>query len=283
MTRTLTFSNPMAPRKRGDGRALSVQSFDLLNEGLRQSPIVMFDDFRVSGHPFGPHPHAGFSAVTYVLDDSPGRLRSRDSLGNNHVVGRGGIVWTQAADGVMHEEMLAEPAPELHGLQFFVNLTGENKAIPPEVFALDADALPVWTGPGGDRVHVVVGDYDGIASPLRPVEPFRLLDIELAGGVELAQAENWFGLIYARYDALEIQYAGGRIRLPVGMAITVEGVGAFRLETGGVARPLFLAGPVVKERVLQQGPFIMRETSEIDAAIQRYQRGEMGRLTPYHD
>ena len=83
----------------------------------------MFDDFRVRGHPSAPHPHAGFSAVTYVFDDSPGRLRSRDSLGNDHVVGRGGIVWTQAEHGVMHEEMLADLGEELHGLQFFVNLT----------------------------------------------------------------------------------------------------------------------------------------------------------------
>jgi redox-sensitive bicupin YhaK (pirin superfamily) len=278
---TLTFSHPIRPRTRGDGRAFSVQSFDLLNQGLGQSPIVMFDDFHVRGHPFGPHPHAGFSAVTYVFDDSSGALRSRDSLGNDHVVGPGGIVWTQAADGVMHEEMLADPALELHGLQFFVNLTGGNKAIPPEVFALDADAVPVWTGTDGDRVHVVVGDYDGTASPLRPAEPFSLLDIELVGGVKLTQAENWFGLIYARYDAVEIVHAGGRTLLPAGMAMTAEGAGQFRLQPTGAARPLFLAGPLVDEAVLQHGPFIMREPAEIDAAVVRYQKGQMGRLAPY--
>jgi redox-sensitive bicupin YhaK (pirin superfamily) len=278
---TLTFSDPIPPHIRGDGRALSVQSFDLLNQGLRQSPIVMFDDFQVRGHPFAPHPHAGFSAVTYVFDDSPGRLRSRDSLGNDHVVGRGGIVWTQAANGVMHEEMLAEPALELHGLQFFVNLTGGNKAIPPKVFAIDGDTVPVWTSPGNDRVHVVVGDYAGIASPLRPAEPFQLLDIELAEGIELAQAKGWFGLIYARYDAVEVTHAGGRVQLPVGMALTVEGGGTFRLDSTGSARPLFLAGPVVSEAVVQQGPFIMREPTEIATALDRYQRGEMGRLAPY--
>lgn len=282
---TLTFSDPIAPHRRGDGRALSVQSFDLLERGLEQSPIVMLDDFHVHGRPFGPHPHAGFSAVTYVFEDSPGRLRSRDSLGNDHVVGRGGIVWTQAANGVMHEELLVEPALELHGLQFFVNLTGGNKAIPAEVFALNGYAVPLWDGAGGDRVRIVVGEHAGIASPLRPAEPFTLLDIELAAGLDLVQPENWFGVIYAREGAVEIAHAGERIALPAGQAVTVEGGGSFRLEaqdkTRGVARPLYLAGPQVGEAVVQRGPFIMRQPAEIDAAIERFQRGEMGRLARY--
>jgi len=279
---TLKFSDPMSPQQRGDGRALSVQSLDLLHLGLDHSPIVMFDDFRVRGHPFAPHPHAGFSAVTYVFDDSPGRLRSRDSLGNDYVVGRGGLVWTQAAHGVLHEEMLADPAAELHGLQFFVNLTGTNKAIPPKVFAIDGDAVPVWTGVDGDRVHVVVGEYAETVSPVSPAEPFKLLDIELAGGVELAQAESWFGLVYARYDAVEITHPGGRVHLPAGTAATVQGAGTFRLDSNGKARPLFLGGPKVGERVIQQGPFIMSDPAQIAAARARYQRGDMGQLAPYH-
>jgi hypothetical protein len=33
------------------------------------------------------------------LEDSEGKLRSRDSLGNDLVTGPGGIVWTQAGSG----------------------------------------------------------------------------------------------------------------------------------------------------------------------------------------
>jgi pirin-like protein len=72
------------------------------------SPVLVFDDFRVRKLPFSPHPHAGFSAVTYVLEDSQRGLRSRTSLGNDIVVGPGGIVWTQAGRGVIHEEAPAD-------------------------------------------------------------------------------------------------------------------------------------------------------------------------------
>ncbi|MGY4309374.1 redox-sensitive bicupin YhaK (pirin superfamily) [Bradyrhizobium sp. USDA 4369] len=278
---SLIFSPLLTPQTRGPGRPLSVQSFDLHGAGFQRSPIVMFDDFRVNGHPFAPHPHAGFSAVTYVFDDSPGRLRSRDSLGGDYVVGRGGIVWTQAAHGVMHEELPADRGAELHGLQFFVNLTGANKAIAPQVFALDGNEAPVWTGGGGDRVKVVVGDYRGVVSPLHPAEPFQLLDVQLSSRVELTSAQTWFGVIYARYDAVEIVHSGGAFLLPAGSAIAVEGVGDFVLNTIGRSRPLYLAGPAVNEAVLQHGPFIMRDPAEIEAAMKRHERGEMGSLAPY--
>ena len=278
---SLIFSALLTPKTRGHGRALSVQSFDLHRAGFQRSPIVMFDDFRVNGHPFAPHPHAGFSAVTYVFDNSPGRLRSRNSLGGDYVVGPGGIVWTQAAHGVMHEELPADQGAELHGLQFFVNLTGANKAIAPQVFALDGHEAPIWTGEGGDRVTVVVGDYRGVVSPLHPAEPLQLLDVQLSSRVELTLAQTWFGVIYARYDTVEIVHSGGAFLLPAGSATAVEGAGNFVLKASGKSRPLYLGGLAVKEAVLQHGPFIMREPAEIEAAMKRYQRGEMGSLAPY--
>lgn len=264
----------------GDGRNLAVQSLNLRGQGLGRSPIVMFDDFRVRGHPFSPHPHAGFSAVSYVFEDSAGQLRSRDSLGNDVVVGPGGIVWTQAGRGVIHEELAVDPATELHGLQFFVNLTRANKMLTPAVFVLDGDAVPSWKGRGGDVVHVVVGEHAGITSPVQPAEPFRLLDIALADGVDISLADGEFGLLYARNGAAEVANAHGSHSLPAGMAMTAEGTGTFRLSGKAPARALFLAGIAIDEPVIQHGPFIMNEPDDITAAIARYERGDMGRLAP---
>src|SRR5208337_4600014 len=107
----------VAARAQGNS-AFSVQSVDLHALGDWASPVAALDHFRVRGRPFPPHPHAGFSAVTYVLEDSKAALRSRDSLGDDVVVGPGGIVWTEAGRGVMHEELPASD-DELHGLQIF--------------------------------------------------------------------------------------------------------------------------------------------------------------------
>ena len=57
-------------------------------------PFLNFDDFRMSVPTFPPHPHAGFSAVTYMFEDSPGAFINRDSLGDRSRIGPGALHWT---------------------------------------------------------------------------------------------------------------------------------------------------------------------------------------------
>jgi len=58
----------------------------------RLDPFLMLDEFR-SDNPgdyiagFPPHPHRGFETVTYML---AGRMRHRDSGGNEGLLGPGG-------------------------------------------------------------------------------------------------------------------------------------------------------------------------------------------------
>ena len=99
---SIEFSRVIAARAQGSGSNFSVKRIELHELGERASPVVVLDDFRVRDRPFPPHPHAGFSAVTHVFEDSQSGLRSRSSLGDDAVVGPGGIVWTQAGSGVIH-------------------------------------------------------------------------------------------------------------------------------------------------------------------------------------
>jgi redox-sensitive bicupin YhaK (pirin superfamily) len=178
---SIQFSPAIAAKAQALGKngVLSIQNIDLQELGERSSPVALLDHFRVRGRPFAPHPHAGFSAVSCVLEDSQAGLRSRDSLGNDIVTGPGGIVWTQAGKGVIHEELPAETDRELHGVQIFVNLSSKNKLAAPQVFRLARSEVPEWRSPAGDRVRVLVGSFEGVSSPLVPAEPFNLLDVEL--------------------------------------------------------------------------------------------------------
>ena len=175
---SVKLSSLLAARERRTG-SFSVKAVDLRAVGDLGSPVLVLDDFRVQGSPFEPHPHAGFSAVTYVFEDSPGRLRSRDSLGHDVEIGPGGIVWTQAGRGVIHHEVPADFRHELHGLQLFVNLSARNKHLAPQMLSLGSHDVPVWQGDEGNRVRVVAGSYAGVTSPLVPPEPFDFLDVAL--------------------------------------------------------------------------------------------------------
>ena len=47
----------------------------------------------------GPHPHRGFSPVTFMWS---GGVHHRDSRGNNSVVDDGGVQWIDAGLGIIH-------------------------------------------------------------------------------------------------------------------------------------------------------------------------------------
>lgn len=268
-----------AREKRAGG--FSVKAVDFSAVANVGSPVLVLDDFRVRGSPFEPHPHAGFSAVTYVFEDSPGRLRSRDSLGHDVEIGPGGIVWTQAGRGMIHHEVPADLRGELHGLQLFVNLSRRNKHLAPQMLVLKGDDVPFWQSNKGDRVRVVAGTYAGVASPLVPPEPFDFLDVALRRGIAYDLQRGNVAIVYVASGEILVR-AGDQERI-VGKehAVAIHG-GNARLTFTAVspARTVVLSGAAIHEPVLTHGPFIMNEWSQIETAVARYRAGDMGHLAP---
>ena len=276
---SIQISPVIATRGQGNDRGFSAKSLDLRELGDWTSPVAVLDDFRVKGRPFGPHPHAGFSAVTYVLEDSEGALRNRDSLGNDIVMGPGGIVWTQAGSGVIHEETTAETNRALHGLQIFVNLSAKNKLVMPQVFQLAPSEVPEWCSDAGDRVRVVVGSFESLSSPLVPAEPFNLLDVEMRQGISFDLENRHNALVYVSTGTILVRADGRAQKVSVEQAVALHGSGGrVTFATSHPAHFLILSGAQIHEPALAHGPFIMNERSQIEDAFARYRAGAMGHL-----
>jgi len=266
-------------RRHSSGGIFALNTIDLDRlEGLA-APLALLDDFLVSGAPFGPHPHAGFSAITYVLEDSPVGLRSRDSLGNDLIVRPGGIVWLQAGRGAQHQEIPAIPGLPLHGAQIYVNLSARNKLVAPRTFYLQPEDVPVWTNNSGDRVRILVGSFDNVASPLRPEEPYRILDIHLASGIDIPLGKDDNTVVYVLGGEALLHIDGETTPLTATTAIALSGTAHLRI-TGTGAQVLALSGPALNEPVYADGPFIMNDEAGIRSAIQRFRSGQMGQLAP---
>jgi redox-sensitive bicupin YhaK (pirin superfamily) len=279
----IKFSPIIEAKSWGTGDGFSAKGFNLYERGEQASPVAVLDDFRVSGRPFPPHPHAGFSALTYVFEDSESGVRSRDSLGNDVVVGPGGIVWFQAAQGALHQEVPAEIGRELHGAQIFVNLSSKNKLAAPLTRWLASDAVPGWPSKNGDRVRVVVGSYEDVSSPLVPVEPFNLLDVTLQREISFGVQNGHYGLVYVLEGSVLVRADGCEQRLPGAHGLALRGgEGRATIEAVEPAHFLILSGAEIREPVLVDGPFIMNERSQIETAIARFRAGEMGNLAPLH-
>jgi quercetin 2,3-dioxygenase len=98
---------------------------------------VFNDDTVEGGAGFPTHPHRDMEIVTYVLE---GNLAHKDSLGNEGVVGPGGVQFMSAGTGVRHSEYNADPTAPLHFVQMWVvpGKTGEKPSYGQMDFASEA-------------------------------------------------------------------------------------------------------------------------------------------------
>lgn len=246
--------------------------------GLREplallDPFIMVDHFRMSSAVFAPHPHAGFSAVTYLFDDSATGLVSRDSLGGEYAIPPGGLHWTLAGRGVMHDEFPAEAGREAHGLQIFVNLPAAQKLCAPSVLRLAPAQMPRRAGTGWRAVQVFGGDASLV---LPTAAALAVVDIDAGAGFDwqLSEAEQGFALVIAGAGR------AGDLPLSAGGALSLAQGGSARLQADAALRLAVFSGRPLREPIVRHGPFVMSDEGQVVAALQRFQTGGMGRLSP---
>jgi redox-sensitive bicupin YhaK (pirin superfamily) len=246
-------------------------------------PILGVDHAWVSAPTFPAHPHAGFSAVSYLFLDSETGIDNRDSLGNHNLIRPGGLHWTAAGRGVVHEEFPIETGKTVHMLQIFVNLAGERQAAPPFVLSLEPQDVPVAHSPGVE-VRVPLGSYGAVHSPLTPPTELTLLELSFDGGAELS---------------MPISAGQSTFVMPIHGPVLIDGERFERDEFAlpaypaqpaprtltlaapdGKAKVVWFAGSPLRQPVHWQGPFAMASTEALARAFTAYQRGDFGTLRP---
>ena len=135
MYRKLSQVYPSRPSRDGDGVKINRIAGASMHRIL--DPFLMVDEINsdtatdyMGGFP--EHPHRGFETITYM---KAGRMRHRDHMGNEGVIGPGDVQWMTAGAGVVHSEL---PHPDfqrtggvMHGFQLWVNLPAADKMIAP--------------------------------------------------------------------------------------------------------------------------------------------------------
>ncbi len=242
-------------------------------------PVISMTHFFMSQPTFPPHPHAGFSAITYMLETSANGFYNRDSLGNESPIHPGDLHWTMAGRGVMHEEVPLRNGIPAEGLQIFINLKERNKMIAPRAFHVTSAEAPCLKDEGL-TIKVVSGSYGQAAAAFQPPEPVQILDIKVQGDGALKVGENQGGLIYAYQGALQFETdAGWRpLQQHQTFAFHTEEAGSLNLKAAAEARLILLSGTPIHEPVIARGPFIMTSYEALRDAERRFRAGEMGLL-----
>ena len=283
--------NPSIRRSRGverlvTGRAPSdgagVRLTRVLTQPLqrRLDPFLMLDAFGTDNPDdyiggFPDHPHRGFETITYMI---AGRMRHRDSAGNEGLLRNGGMQWMTAGRGVVHSELPEQEAGRMEGFQLWLNLPARDKMCAPWYRDFQAADIPAFTAAQGVTVRVLAGESQGVQGAVRreTTEPLYL-DLDMPANAAFAQplppAHNAF--VYVYRGALRV--AGTEIPVQR-MAILDNDAAAdgVLLEATEPSRALLVAGRPLGEPIVQHGPFVMTTQDEIVRAVQDYQAGKFG-------
>jgi redox-sensitive bicupin YhaK (pirin superfamily) len=247
----------------------------------RLDPFLMLDAFGsddatdyIGGFP--DHPHRGFETVTYMI---AGRMRHRDSTGNEGLLQNGGVQWMTAGRGLIHSELPEQEEGRMEGFQLWLNLPAADKMGTPGYRDIPTEEIPELRLAGA-TVRVIAGASHGVVGAVQKAHTEPLyLDLHLEPGATFEQplpaGHNAF--VYVYRGGLEIDGGSTRTTVPrermavLANAADSDGV---RVQAGADgARALLIAGQPLNEPIAQYGPFVMNSTAEIHQAVADFQRG----------
>ena len=243
----------------------------------RLDPFLMLDAFGsdkagdyIAGFP--EHPHRGFETVTYMLT---GRMRHRDSAGNEGLVTDGGVQWMTAGRGVIHSEMPEQNEGLMEGFQLWLNLPARDKMSAPWYRDIPNEEVPRFTLESGATVQVIAGTSHGVAGAVQREGTAPLyLDVALPEGATFEQA------LPAGHNAFIYVFRGEAVVAGKGVPQTrmaildnAQGADGVVIKAAKPTRLLLIAGRPLKEPIAQYGPFVMNTQAELQQAVEDFRAG----------
>lgn len=232
----------------------------------------------------GPHPHRGFSPVTFIFK---GGVHHRDSKGYSGVIYEGGTQWMNSGKGIVHSERpykeLAENGGDFELIQFWVNTPAAFKLDEYSYQPLTSEDTPVAISKDGlVKTGVVAGELKNIKGPVITKSPMLMLRIEGASkGMETISVPVKMNCIMYVLDGV-VHLNDNKIHGRQ-MAILNNDGDELEMTFDEDTRLIILSGEPINEPVVSYGPFVMNTEKEIMQAIQDYQSGLLGVLNETFD
>lgn len=253
----------------------------LTNELGSIDPFIILTEFWMPTAFFPPHPHAGFSVMTYMFPDSEGAFINRDSQGDHSRIEAGAIHLTQAGRGILHEEIPETEGQACHGLQMWLNHSSSDRFAEPKAMHIDSEAVPEVRPNEQVLVRVLLGKYEGVQAAITPLPEAALFDVHLkphgtfkyrvpAGNISFVMMREGRAMLF------------GETPLEKTTAVKFSDEGDY-IEISTAEEPAWLllgAGKPFNEQTLFGGPFVMSNNEQMHETKVRYGSGEMGSLEP---
>jgi len=283
---------------RSVGAALYAEPYDMGGFPIRQpfpsahveqiDPFILLHhaDVKVPTHiapkhaGVGPHPHRGFSPVTFIFK---GAVHHRDSRDNSSIIHEGGVQWMNAGRGIIHSERPPENIMELGGrqeiIQMWVNTPAAHKMDEPSYQPFEASDFPLYkTENEKAKAYIVAGELLGKSGPVKALSSLTAATIymEAGGKLDIALPANHNAFLYLLNGEGNLT-AYGKISGHHAYMLDNDGEG-IGITADTSLRALLMTGAPLNEKVVAHGPFVMNSETQILEAMRDYQMGKMGVL-----
>lgn len=243
------------------------------------SPFAFFDAGTMlrkdDGLFIGMHPHSGIGIITYF---EGGELQHEDSGANEKTIRSGGVQWINAGGGVWHQENYLKPsdAPDTWPLtihQLWLQLPPNLEESEVAYQNVQPELLPI-----SDNVKIIIGQYNGLTSPVKTPYDMTYLDIHLEAGGSFAfkTPENQTkGFIFPRTGSLNMDS-----NLPLNaLAILEENEGELRIKANTDSQFVLVLSEPQNSAILSRGGSIHTNYEAMDRSFSRIK--ETGKALNY--
>lgn len=228
----------------------------------------------------GPHPHRGFSPVTFVIE---GEVHHRDSWGNDQIAKEGEVQWMHAGAGIVHSERPTKTLIEKQGrqeiVQLWINSPASKKMTPPSYSYVPADAMTVFLSEDKKISNkLIAGNYGKLKGKVIPQSELLVIwgQGDPNGTQNLSIPKGFSSMLYL---------IKGKINLKGFGLVEHENLATFDHEGDAIEMTfkekgefILLCGKPIDEKVTQSGPYVMNTQTEILEAMRDYQMGKFGIL-----
>lgn len=240
--------------------------------------IMLMDDMldkRDNTPAGGPHPHAGFETVTFVLEGEIGD--------GHHTMKAGDFQMMTAGSGIVHTETIDKPAI-MRIMQLWLNLPKAQRQATPMQQDLSLAHVPTLDQ-DGVRIRVYSGSLAGLQSPVKNYVPLLMADIEMKPGMSSVQQipANFNTFIYVIQGSLKI---GDDEKLLQESEVgwldlnNDDTLSDLKLAAAGEgARFLLYAAKPLGEPIISHGPFIADSAEDITQLYRDFRAGKMGHIS----
>jgi redox-sensitive bicupin YhaK (pirin superfamily) len=266
----------------------------LIKQALPNPHVVQVDPFLLLHHGkfsftnlapalhqgIGPHPHRGFSPVTFVVD---GEVHHRDSRGNSQIACKGDVQWLNAGAGIIHSERPSQKLTECNGhqeiIQLWINTPAVNKMKQPSYHYFPANKIPAFHSE--DQLitnKLIAGKYKDVQSMVSTEQDLLIIwsDALSDGNQIISTLEEFNTMLYIIHGTVRI--GGYGIVDAENLLVFDQSPGEIEIFSKTASQYILLSGAPLNEKVVQQGPFVMNSETEILMAMRDYQMGKMGML-----